>query len=99
MKFIRNKNSHVRFEPDVDNGTTYAFDHKKGVLIIGRKKMYNVLSALSNKEQELEFLYQDFIDSSGNSGYESYTDEKELMIDLMKLVNADVIRVFSAKRA
>ncbi len=96
MKFYRHKHSHIRFEPEVDGGTTYAFEYKKGDLVIGKKKMYCLLTALSEKEQESDFLCRDFIGSPSGQTDDRYSDEKELMVDLMKLVNADVIRVASA---
>ena len=98
MKFNLRKNTHIRFEPEVDGGTTYAFQHRKGLLIIGRKKMYSVLSALREKDQELDLLRDMFIVKSGATE-EAYSDEKELMIDLMKLVNADVIQVVETQDA
>lgn len=96
MKFCRQEHTHIRFEPEVDGGTTYAFEYKKGDLVIGRKKMYNLLIALSEKEQEADVLYRDFIGPSANETDNRYADEKELLVDLMKLVNANVIRVVSA---
>ncbi|HEX2964293.1 MAG TPA: hypothetical protein VHO84_00825 [Syntrophorhabdaceae bacterium] len=93
MKLGLRKHTHIRFEPEVDGGTTYAFEHKKGLLVIGRKKMHSVLSALLEKDRELDFLRKTFIVASSDEG--AYFDEKELMIDLMKLINADVIQTIS----
>ena len=95
MKFSLRKHTHIRFEPEVDGGTTYAFEHKKGLLVIGRKKMHSILSALLEKDHELDLLCKTFIIASPSVGADIYSDEKELMIDLMKLVNADVIQVIS----
>ncbi len=95
MKFSLRKHTHIRFEPEVDGGTTYAFEHKKGILVIGKKKMHSVLIALLEKEQELDFLCKNFIVASSDEREDTYSSEKELMIDLMKLVNADVIQVNS----
>ena len=95
MKFSLRRHTHIRFEPEVDGGTTYAFEHKKGLLVIGRKKMHSILSALLEKDQELDSLRKTFINASPGEGADVYSDEKELMIDLMKLVNADVIEAIS----
>jgi hypothetical protein len=96
MKFYRHKHTHIRFEPEVDGGTAYAFEYEKGVLVTGRKKMYCLLTALSEKEQDADFLNRNFIGPLSGETNDSYTDEKELMVDLMKLVNADVLRVVSS---
>lgn len=93
MRFYRQKHTHVRFEPEVDGGTTYAFEYKKGVLVIGRKKMYSLLTALPERDQESDFLPGNFITPSSCETDDRYSGEKELMVDLMKLVNADVVRV------
>lgn len=95
MIFCLNKHTHIRFEPEVDGGTTYAFEHKKGILVIGRKKMHLLLTALLERDQGLDFLYSSFITLSSGARDDKYSDEKELMVDLMKLVNADVIQVLS----
>lgn len=93
LKFLRNELTHHRFEPEVDGGTTYAFEYKKGKLIIGREKMYRLISALSREEREFASISKEFIDRSCKNNNYAYCDEKELLIDLVKLVQADVIRV------
>lgn len=95
MTFNLRNHIHIRFEPEVDGGTTYAFEHKKGVLVIGKEKMHLLLSALLEGDRELEVLCSTFIDPATVQKDKMYSDQKELMIDLMKLVNADVVQVIS----
>jgi len=92
MRFLCRKITHFRFEPDVDSGTTYAFEYKTGKLVIGRKKMHRLILAVSETERNLESLLDEFVDPNAQVDF-TYTSEKDLMIDIMKLVNANVIEV------
>lgn len=92
MLLHRNRLTHVRFEPDVDRGTTYAFEYKTGKVIVGREKMHRVLLSISAAVRDLDWLEKEFVDTEAPPD-EAYTDRTQLLIDLLKLVDANVLGV------
>lgn len=92
MLLHRNRLTHVRFEPDVDRGTTYAFEYKTGKVIVGREKMHRVILSISAADRDLDWLEKEFVDQDASTD-EAYGDRTQLLVDLLKLVDANVLGV------
>lgn len=90
MKVSRRKNVHVRFEPDVDDGTTYAFNYHKDQLVIGREKMYRLYEFVSGDGTTIDDLMVHLVDIS-STAEEKYQNEVDLLVDVTKLVDAQVL--------
>lgn len=92
MRFARRKLTHFRFEPEVDQGTAYAFDYNAGKLVVGRRNMHRLLLGFSDGERELQSLGTELIRPDAPSE-EAYASEAALLTDLLRLVNAEVLQV------
>lgn len=92
MHILKRKLTHVRFEPEVDNGTTYAFAYKTSRLVIGRKNMHRLLLMAGGDGCGLEAAIQELVDPQAPRD-SSYENSETLFLDLLKLVNANVLEV------
>jgi hypothetical protein len=92
MRLSRRKMTHVRFEPNVDRGTTYAFEYKAGKLVIGRERMHRLILEIPSGGRDLEELVDRLVDPRARGGA-AYPDKGELLADVMRLVEADVLEV------
>ena len=91
MKICRLSSIHVRFEPEVDQGTTYAFNFARSKLAIGREKMYRLIMAVPLETVDLKTLCAQLIEA--DPGERAYADEGDLLKDLLRLVDAEVLGV------
>lgn len=91
-QFYRKRLTHVRFEPEVDNGTTYAFEYQTSKLIIGRENMYRLILSVSDLSKDYQTLMDELIKPNKKDGT-SFENEQALLIDLLQLVNANVIGI------
>lgn len=87
--FTMNKPIHYRYEPGVNGGTTYAFHYEVGVLAIGRQCMHRTLLRIE-QGLSLSQLISELVDE-GSVTDSSYTDQSELLIDILKLLEAGVL--------
>jgi hypothetical protein len=82
--------THVRFEPDVDGGTTYAFSFSRSDLVIGRERMFHLLWAIGTSVRSLESLSGAWVNpAAGPDG--AYPDRFSFLADVIRLVNAGVL--------
>jgi hypothetical protein len=91
MEIYRQSPIHVRFEPQVDHGTTYAFNFTKSKLVIGRENLYRLIMAVPPKAIALETLCTQLIET--DPGERAYGDQAALLQDLLRLVDAEVLGV------
>ncbi len=80
--------THIRYEPDIDSGTTYAFNYRAGQLVIGRRPMWELIQAVESGVSELNELLDTLVtdDTEG-----MYVDAVSLLADLTRLVDAQVL--------
>jgi len=86
----RQQPTHVRYEPDIEGGTTYAFSYPVGDLVIGRRPMWEMIRFIESTECDLDNLMEDMVADHSEQKYE---DAAGLLTDLTRLVDAGVIRV------
>ena len=91
MEIYRHSPIHVRFEPQVNRGTTYAFNFAKAKLVIGRENLYRLIMAVPDKAIALETLCAQLIEA--DPGERAYGDQAALLQDLLRLVDAEVLGV------
>lgn len=91
MRFFRQEATHVRFEPDVDAGTTYAFRYGADRLVVGRQRMHRALELASADEGvSLEELEGTLVGRERDPD-EGYGELPELLRELLGLVDAEVL--------
>ncbi|MCA9663024.1 MAG: hypothetical protein KC486_32110 [Myxococcales bacterium] len=91
MRFFRRDATHVRFEPDVDAGTTYAFRYGADRLVVGRRRMHRAI-ALADAEggASLEELAAALV-GHGRDHDAGYGELADLLRELLSLVDAEVL--------
>ena len=80
LRVRRNARTFVRFEPEVRDGTLYAFEFRKSSLVIGAKQMRKLLSLTSEDSVSLDGLVSDMVRSEA-SPQDRYESEDAVMID------------------
>lgn len=91
MKVCRSDHIHFRFEPGVDDGTSYAFNYRKDRLVIGRENMYRLCDAVTDRGVAVHDLAEQLVDAAC-SGEQKYRSEVDLLVDLTRLVDAQVLK-------
>lgn len=92
MVLYRLKYTHVRFEPEVDGGTTYAFNFSFPGLVFGRARMYRLVQTIGHTGRDIESLNAELVNAEGP--FETvYPDPVSLLIDVTRLVNAHILSV------
>ena len=94
MRIYRKKQVHVRYEPFVDNGTTYAFSYRKDRLIIGKERLYKLYCSVPENGKLLESLIENLVNAS-SAEEDFYCDAKALLVDLTRLIDAQVLAIKS----
>jgi hypothetical protein len=92
MQIMKRKLTHVRFEPEVDNGTTYAFEYRTSKLVIGRQNMHRLILMAGEAGCDLESVIRELV-APQSPPDQAYNNKDDLLIDLMKLVNAKVLEI------
>jgi hypothetical protein len=92
----RQPKTHLRFEPEIDNGTTYAVHFGKASLVTGREKMFRLVDAVSQASLSLSDLVRLLVEPDGDATVH-YADQNELMAEVLRLVNARVLAVEPGK--
>jgi hypothetical protein len=92
MQIIKRKLTHVRFEPEVDNGTTYAFAYRTSKLVIGRKNMHRLILMAADAGCGLEAAIHELVAPQAPPD-QYYENTEALFMDLTKLVNANVLEI------
>lgn len=90
MHLSRLPGTHVRFEPEVDGGSTYAFSFCRSDLVIGRERMYRLLQAVGPSPTSLEALSETWVQPSADPRG-AYPDQLAFLTDVMRLVAAGVL--------
>ena len=85
-----NTNSHFRFEPYVDGGTAYAFNYGTPELITGRAPMFFLLEFI---QKESPPSIAAILDHCVGDDHSKYKEVKDVLIDISRLSNCNVIRV------
>ncbi len=82
--------THVRYEPDIDGGTTYAFNYRVGQLVTGRRPMWEMVRSIEAGPCDLDGLLRSLVKDDSE---DKYGDEVTLLTDLTRLVEAEVLFV------